>query len=102
MKNNMNKNERIIGLVIGLIGMIFLFHFSFSYGGFYTEGSIVAHIINDIIYFLSNDTMGSTQRYYAFYLFWFIHFGYILFFWFYRACIGHWTFKIIRLFYTKI
>ncbi|MDC1055098.1 hypothetical protein OAP93_01535 [Candidatus Pelagibacter ubique] len=48
------KNERIIGLVIGLIGLVFLFHFSFGYGGFLTDASIVARMSNGIIYFLKN------------------------------------------------
>ncbi len=97
-----NKRDRITGLVIGLIGMIFLFHFSFSYGGFFTDGSIVAHICIDLITYLNNDILGSTQRNIAYYLFLFIHFSYILFIWFYRACIGHWAFKSVKVFYKKI
>ena len=97
-----NKKERITGYVIGLIGLVFLFHFSFEYWIFFTNGSIVALILNDIIYYLSNDTMGSTQRYYAFYLFWFIHFSYILFFWYYRACIGYWAINGVNIFYKKL
>ncbi|MDA7704456.1 hypothetical protein N8794_02385 [Candidatus Pelagibacter sp.] len=96
------KKERIIGLVIGLIGLVFLFHFSFHVGEFYTDGSIVAHIIHDIIYFLNDDRMGSTQKDIRFYLFWFIHWGYILFVWFYRACIGYWAIKSVRVFYKKL
>ena len=96
------KNERIIGLVIGLIGLVFLFHFSFGYGGFLTDASIVAQMSNGIIYYLNNNIMGSTQWAIADYLFWFIHWSYILFVWFYRACIGHWAIKSVRIFYKKL
>lgn len=97
-----NKRDRITGLVIGLIGFLFLFHFSFHMGEFNWDGSIVAHISSDIIYFLNDDRMGSKQREIADYLFWFIHFSYILFVWFYRACIGHWVIKSVRIFYKKL
>ena len=96
------KNERIIGLVIGLIGLVFLFHFSFGYGEFLTDDSIVAHITEDIIYYLNNDRMGSKQRDIAYWIFWSIHWSYILFVWFYRACIGHWAIKSVRIFYKKL
>ena len=97
-----NKKERIIALVLGLIGLVFLFHFSFGYGEFLTDDSIVAHITEDIIYYLNNDRMGSKQRDIAYWIFWFIHWSYILFVWFYRACIGHWAIKSVRIFYNKL
>ena len=97
-----NKRDRITGLVIGLIGFLFLFHFSFTLGEFLTDYSIVAGISSDIIYFLNDDRMGSKQREIADYLFWFIHFSYILFVWFYRACIGHWALKSVKVFYKKL
>ena len=37
----MKKKERIIGLVIGLFGLLFLFHFSFTLGEFLTDYSIL-------------------------------------------------------------
>ena len=97
-----NKKKRIIGLVLGLIGLLFLFHFSFGYGKFLTYDSIVANIANDIIYYLNDNNMGSKQRDIADYLFWFIHLSYILFVWFYRACIGHWAIKSVKVFYKKL
>lgn len=48
-----NKKNRITGLVIGFIGFLFLFHFSFHMGEFNWDGSVVAHISSDIIYFLN-------------------------------------------------
>jgi predicted membrane protein len=98
----MKKKERIIGLVIGLFGLLFLFHFSFTLGEFLTDYSIVAGISSDIIYYLNNDSMGSKEREIADYLFWFIYLIYILFVWFYRACIGHWAIKSVRIFYKKL
>ena len=76
------KNERITGLVIGLIGLVVFF--------------------NDIIYYLNDDRMGSRQRQTADYLFYFIQLISILFVWFYRACIGHWALKSVRVFYKKL
>ena len=97
-----NKKERITGLVISLIGLVFLFHFSLRYGEFKSDYSIVAQITENIIYYLNNDRMGSKQQDIAFYLFWFIHWSYILFVWFYRACIGYWAIKSVRVFYKKL
>tara|TARA_Y100000389_G_scaffold192702_1_gene220486 strand:- start:360 stop:662 length:303 start_codon:yes stop_codon:yes gene_type:complete len=100
----MKKNERIIGLVIGLIGMVVLFHFNFEIG-FRLNGadySIIAYITYDIISFLNDGSMGSAERDIADYLFWFIYLIYLLFIWFYRACIGHWAIKIVTLGYKKI
>tara|TARA_B110000305_G_scaffold218395_1_gene258473 strand:+ start:49 stop:348 length:300 start_codon:yes stop_codon:yes gene_type:complete len=97
-----NKKERIIGLVLGLIGLVFLFHFSLEYGEFRTEYSIVDKIIDDIFSFFNNGRMSSKLQNIAFYLFWFIHWSYILFVWFYRACIGYWAIKSVRVFYKKI
>ena len=96
------KNERIIGLVIGLIGLFFLFHFSFLHIRFSSEGSIIANICKDIIYYLNDDYWGRRQRQNAYYLFYFIQLIYILFIWFYRACIGHWALKSVRVFYKKL
>lgn len=98
----MKKNERIIGLVIGLIGLVVFFQYSWVGEYFYTSGSIVAYITYDIIAFLNNDIMGSQERTYADYLYWFIYLIYVSFVWFYRACIGHWAIKSIRVFYNKI
>jgi len=100
----MKKKERIIGLVIGLIGLVAFFHFNFELGFRLnaSDYSIVGYITYDIIYFLNDDSMGSIQRDIADYLFWFIYLIYILFVWFYRACIGHWVIKIVTLGYKKI
>ena len=97
-----DKKKRIIGLVLGLIGLVFLFHFSLFYGEFRTEYSIVDKIIEDIFSFFNNGRIGSKLREIAYYLFWFIHWSYILFVWFYRACIGHWAIKSVRIFYNKL
>ena len=99
---NKNKRDRITGLVLGLIGLVFLFHFSFGYREFYTDGSIVTNITINIIYFLNDDRMGSAERDIAFYLFLFFELIYISFVWFYRACIGPWAFKCVKVFYKKI
>tara|TARA_R100000935_G_scaffold434_3_gene1367 strand:- start:283 stop:582 length:300 start_codon:yes stop_codon:yes gene_type:complete len=96
------KRERIIGLIIGLIGLVFLFHFSLYYGEFRTEYSNVDKIIEDIFSFFNNGRMSSKLQHIAYLLFWFIHWSYILFVWFYRGCIGYWAIKSVRIFYKKI
>ena len=98
----MKKKERIIGLVIGLIGLVVFFQYSWVGELFYTSGSIVAYITYDIIAFLNNDIMGSQERTYADYLYWLIYLIYVSFVWFYRACIGHWAIKIVTLGYKKL
>ena len=97
----MEKKERIIGLVIGLIGLIFLFHFSFGYGKFLTEDSIVAHAIANIAFYFIDGWRRIILNY-SDLIFWSIHWGYILFFWFYRGCVGYWVIKSVRVFYKKI
>ena len=64
------KNERITGLVIGLIGLVVFFQYSWVGELFYTSGSIVAYITYDIIAFLNNDIVGSRERTFADYLYW--------------------------------
>ena len=98
----MKKKERITVLIIGLIGLVVFFQYSWVGEYFYTSGSIVAYITYDIIAFLNNDIMGSQERAYADYLYWFIYLIYVSFVWFYRACIGHWAIKIVTLGFKKI
>jgi hypothetical protein len=92
------KNERIIGLVVGLIGLFFLFHFNFSHMKISSNGSFIANICKDIMEYLYDDRWGRNTDY----LFYFIQLISILFVWFYRACIGHWALKSVRVFYKKI
>ena len=96
-----NKKESIIGLVIGLIGLIFLFHFSFDYIRFDTTDSTVARAITNIAYYLI-DGWRRILLGYSYWIFWSIHWSYILFVWFYRGCIGYWAIKSVRVFYKKI
>ena len=96
-----NKKERIIGLVIGLIGLIFLFHFSYDYVRFDTTDSTVARAIVNIAYYLI-DGWRRILLDYSYWIFWSIHWSYILFVWFYRACIGYWAIKSVRVFYKKL
>ena len=97
----MEKKERIIGLVIGLIGLIFLFHFSFDYIRLDTTDSTVARAITNIAYYLI-DGWRRILLGYSYWIFWSIHWSYILFVWFYRGCIGYWAIKSVRVFYKKI
>ena len=96
-----NKKERIVGLVIGLIGLVFLFHFSFGYVEFRTDDSTVAHAIVNLAYYFIDGWRRIILNYYDL-IFWSIHWSYILFVWFYRGCIGYWAIKSVRVFYKKI
>ena len=97
----MEKKERIIGLVIGLIGLIFLFHFSFDYIRFDNTDSTVARAITNIAYYFIDGWSRKITNY-SYWIFWSIHWSYILFVWFYRGCIGYWAIKSVRVFYKKI
>ncbi len=100
----MKKKERIIGLVIGLIGLVAFFHFNFEIGLRLnaSDYSIVGHIVYDLVSFLNDGYMSKAQRDISDYLFWFTYLIYVSFVWFYRACIGHWAIKIVTLGYKKI
>ena len=96
-----DKKKRIIGLVLGLIGLVFLFHFSFGYVEFRTDDSTVAHAIVNLAYYFIDGWRRIILNYYDL-IFWSIHWSYILFVWFYRGCIGYWVIKSVRVFYKKI
>ena len=98
------KKNSITGLVIGFVGLVFLFHFNFElrFGLQFADYSTVGYVTYDIVKFFNDGIMREAQRNLADYLFWFTYMIYILFVWFYRSCIGYWFYKIIRLVYKKI
>ena len=98
---NMNKNERIIGLVIGVIGFILLFFLSWDMLDF--EDGIYYSFIGQISKEISQLTT-NCYRCDKLINLWWSGFAIIYLFlvWRYRACTGHWVIKIIRIFYKKI
>jgi len=101
----MNKNERIIGLVIGLIGLIILWWFRFDRWEFADTYKALFTPMGAFIYGITKSMMSdviTAERNRA-ENFWYItQLIYIGAVWYYRACIGHWVIKIIRIFYKKI
>ena len=95
-----DKNKRILGIAIGLIGFALLFFL--SYRSFTFNGYIYSFIGQ-----ISKELAQMTTRCYycrdEAIWFWGV-FGIIYFFlvWRYRACIGHWAIKIVTLGYKKI
>lgn len=100
MKNN-DKNKRILGIIIGLVGFTLLFCLSYEYLSF--EDGIFYSFIGQI----SIEIAEMTTRCYNCddeARWWWYGFGIIYLFlvWRYRACIGHWAIKIVTLGYKKI
>ena len=95
------KNERIFGLVVGLIGFVLLFFLSWTMFDFEDGiyGSFIGQISVEIGQMTINCrtcdklvpwTWSGSAIIYLFLL------------WRYRACVGHWVNKTIRVFYKKI
>ena len=99
-----SKKERIIGLVVGFIGLIILWWFSFGLMEFVTPFDSLYTPIGQIIYDITkgviiNTTLASNRAVQFWYITQLIYIGAI---WYYRACIGHWAIKSVRVFYKKI
>ena len=95
-----NKKQRIIGLVVGFIGLILLFFLSYEF--FVFEGmfySVIGQISIEIAQMTTRCYNCDDEAIW----FW-VGFGIIYFFliWKYRACVGHWVFKIFKVFYKKL
>jgi hypothetical protein len=101
----MKKRERIIGLVVGLIGLITLWWFRFDRWEFVDAYKALNTPMGKFIYNITSSMMSdlwSEERNRA-EIFWYItQLIYIGAVWYYRACIGHWVIKSIRVFYKKI
>ena len=100
-----NKKERITGLILGLIGLIILWWFRFdrwefvnTYKALFTP---MGEFIHSITKSMMSDVISAEQNRAE--NFWYItQLIYIGAVWYYRACIGHWAIKTIRVFYKKI
>ncbi|MDC1134637.1 hypothetical protein OAS68_00235 [Candidatus Pelagibacter sp.] len=100
------KKEAITGLVVGLLSFYFLFYFNFDDFTFDLPRNYRQTIIGDlsmtIIKNLRGGWIDSSTRQISENLWWVSQLVFVLFIWYYRACIGHWFFKIIRMVYKKI
>ena len=100
-----NKKERILGLILGLIGLIALWWFRFDrwelVDTYKALRSPIGGIIKDITQSMMSASISAEQNRAE--NFWYItQLIYIGAVWYYRACIGHWAIKTIRVFYKKI
>lgn len=99
------KKDALTGLAIGLICLIVLWWFRFDRMEFVDGYMFFYSPIGDFIYGITKSMMSdviSAERNRA-RNFWFItQFLYVGAVWYYRACIGHWFYKIIGLVYKKI
>ena len=100
------KKEAITGLLVGFVGLIFIFYFNFGKFEFcnFPKCSLIGDIIYDAFKNANNGTRDlsiststATKR-----ALWIIQVFYILFFIQYRSCIGYWFYKLIRMVYKKI
>ena len=102
------KKEAITGLLVGFVGLIFLFYFNFGHFGRwefvtgYTRVSLLGNLIYDILKSANNGIVNSGVRSTIEFIFWLIQISYIGAVWYYRNCIGYWFYKIIRMVYKKI
>jgi hypothetical protein len=99
-----NKKERITGLILGLIGLIILWWFRFDRWEFVTPFNSLYTPIGAILYgitknIMTNQWLDSVRAVQIWYITQLIYIGAV---WYYRACIGHWAIKTIRVFYKKI
>ena len=103
MKNE-DKNKRILGIALGLVGFIILFWLSYEYFNF--RDGIFMSLIGTISVEITQMVTGCISNHWcekrAIWLW--LAFGviYFLLVWRYRACIGHWVIKIVSLGYKKI
>lgn len=99
-----NKRDRIIGLAVGFIGLIILWWFRFDlwelvtpFNSLYTPiGAILYGITQNIVTNEWLDTVRAVQFWYITQL---IYIGAV---WYYRACIGYWAIKTVKVFYKKL
>ena len=98
------KSNRIIGLVIGLIGLVILFYFRFDYRFGFTSMQLrtpMGELIYEIIKDMTNDT-AQVESDRAIKLWGIFQIFYLALVWFYRGRIGQWIIKTIKLIYKKI
>ena len=99
-----NKRDRITGLVIGLIGFILLFFFSYVYFSF-EDGkyySFIGQISVEISRMTTNCTYVDTCEKRAIWIWSGLAIIYLFLVWRYRACVGYWAFKSVKVFYKKL
>jgi hypothetical protein len=96
-----NKKERITGLIVGLIGFVLLFFLSWDLLDF--EDGIYYSFIGQISVEIGQMTINCrTCDNFVPWAWSGFAIIYFLLVWKYRACVGHWVIKTIRMFYKKI
>ena len=96
------KRDRILGLVVGLIGLVVLFYFDFDNCEFTSwelrtpMGEFLTGIARTMVRSSSTALDIAHNAWAIFQLI------YIALVWFYRGRIGHWIIKIVKLVYKKI
>ena len=101
---NKDKNKRILGIAIGLVGFSILFCLSYEFLNF-RDGIFMSLIGTISVEITRMDTGCATNHWCEKTAIWLWYgFGiiYFLLVWRYRARINHWTIKIVTLGYKKI
>lgn len=99
--DNETKNNRIIGLVIGLIFFVILFFFDFDDLDFDYYNSIVGELSRTLAKSMVSGVMAKVIAA-ANFFWWFFTVIYLILIWIYRGCIGYWFKRIVSLIYKKI
>lgn len=99
--NQETKNNRIIGLVIGLIFFLILFYFDFDDFDFDKRNSFFGLTSKALAKSMVSGSFAKVSA--AAKKIWFIFSAiYLALVWIYRGCIGHWFKRIISSLYKKI
>ena len=99
------KNERIIGLVVGFIGLIILWWFRFDKWEFVDTYKALFTPMGEVLHSITKNMMSdvisaeSNRAEFFWYITQVIYIGAV---WYYRACISHWAIKSVRAFYKKL
>jgi len=102
--NNMHDNikrDRILGLVVGLIGLVVLFYLRFDRFGYaeWELRTLMGEFLENIARTMARRSLAEDIAHNGWAI---LQLIYIALVWFYRGRIGHWTIKIVQSVYKKI